>query len=176
MTLSWKQIILRCSKSSIYINAIKMFQERERERERASSRKKLKLNSVRAASTFLEYYVVRCWKNHKTCGTLLVVGKGDTHAHLSVAHQSSVHHFLIQVSLKMGGRGGAVCWGTALQTGGSRVRFPIVSGFFIDIILSVALWHWGQLSRLSRNLGASTSWNSKGLSRPVMGLLFTYGN
>jgi hypothetical protein len=27
--------------------------------------------------------------------------------------------------------------------------------------------------RLSRNLGASTSWNPKGLSRPVMGLLFT---
>jgi hypothetical protein len=26
--------------------------------------------------------------------------------------------------------------------------------------------------RLSRNLGASSSWNAKGLSRPVMGLLF----
>jgi hypothetical protein len=26
--------------------------------------------------------------------------------------------------------------------------------------------------RLSRNLGASTSWNPKGLSRPVMGLLY----
>jgi hypothetical protein len=25
---------------------------------------------------------------------------------------------------------------------------------------------------LSRNLGASTSWNPKGLSRPVMGLLY----
>ena len=34
MTLSWKQIVLRCSKSSIYINAIKMCHERERERER----------------------------------------------------------------------------------------------------------------------------------------------
>src|SRR5215468_8297706 len=28
--------------------------------------------------------------------------------------------------------------------------------------------------RLSRNLGASTSWNPKGLSRPVMGLLYLY--
>jgi hypothetical protein len=28
------------------------------------------------------------------------------------------------------------------------------------------------MCRLSRNLGASTSWNPKGLSRPVMGLLF----
>jgi hypothetical protein len=27
------------------------------------------------------------------------------------------------------------------------------------------------MCRLSRNLGASTSWNPKGLSRPVMGLL-----
>ena len=32
------------------------------------------------------------------------------------------------------------------------------------------------MCRLSQNLGASTSWNSQGLSRPVMGLLygFTY--
>jgi hypothetical protein len=28
------------------------------------------------------------------------------------------------------------------------------------------------MCRLSRNLGASTSWNPKGLSRPVMGLFF----
>jgi hypothetical protein len=28
------------------------------------------------------------------------------------------------------------------------------------------------MCRLSRNLGASSSWNPKGLSRPVMGLLF----
>jgi hypothetical protein len=35
-----------------------------------------------------------------------------------------------------GTRGGAVCWGTALQTGRSRDRFPMVSlEFFIDIIL-----------------------------------------
>jgi hypothetical protein len=30
------------------------------------------------------------------------------------------------------------------------------------------------MCRLSWNLGASTSWNSQGLSRPVMGLLFLY--
>ena len=35
--------------------------------------------------------------------------------------------------------GGAVGWGTALQTGRSRVRFPIVSlEIFIDIILAAA--------------------------------------
>jgi hypothetical protein len=30
------------------------------------------------------------------------------------------------------------------------------------------------MCRLSRNLGASTSWNPKGLSRPVMELLYLY--
>ena len=30
------------------------------------------------------------------------------------------------------------------------------------------------MCRLSGNLGASTSWNPQGLSRPVMGLLYLY--
>jgi hypothetical protein len=46
-----------------------------------------------------------------------------------------------------GARGGTVSWGTALQTGRWRFRFPMVSlEFFIDVIFSVALWPWGRLS------------------------------
>ena len=98
-------------------------------------------------------------------------------------------------------RGGAVGWGSALQVGRSRVRFPIVSlEFFIDIIFlaTMALGltqplteintrniSWGQrrpvcradklktfMCRLSWNLRASDSWKPQGLSRPVMGLLY----
>jgi len=42
---------------------------------------------------------------------------------------------------------GANVWGTALQAGRLRVRFPTVSlELFIDIILQSALWSWGRFS------------------------------
>jgi hypothetical protein len=42
---------------------------------------------------------------------------------------------------------GAVGWGTELQVGRSRVRFPVESlEFFIDMILPAALCPWSRLS------------------------------
>jgi hypothetical protein len=102
-----------------------------------------------------------------------------------------------------GARGGAVGWDTALQAGRSLIRSPVgFGGFFIDLILgrTMALgstqsltetntrgisWGWWRpvrradnlatfMCRLSRILRASTSWNPKGLSRPVMGVLYLY--
>jgi hypothetical protein len=98
---------------------------------------------------------------------------------------------------------GAVAWGTALQAGRSRVRFPMVSlGFFIDIILIRSHYGLGVDSASNRNeyqeyffggkggrcVGVTTLppscadcleiWEPqppgtlKGLSRPVMGLLY----
>jgi hypothetical protein len=98
-------------------------------------------------------------------------------------------------------RSSAVGWGTVLQAGRSQVQFPMVSlEFFTDITLPAILWPWGWLSLKQKcvpwilpggqrhpvhradlttfmcwlpwNLGASTSWNPQGLSRPVMGLLY----
>ena len=55
-----------------------------------------------------------------------------------------LHSYIIACGVSVGAFG----WDTALHAGRTRVRFPILSlGFFIDLILLVALWHWSRLSR-----------------------------
>jgi len=62
-----------------------------------------------------------------------------------------------------GSRGGAVGWGTALQTGRLRVRLLMVSlEFFIDIILPDSLWPWGSTQPLTEMSTRKLSWGGKG--------------
>jgi len=113
----------------------------------------------------------------------------------SISRDAEVLLFAMASGGGGGARGGALGWGTALQAGKSRVRFPMVS---------LEQWSWARLylltemstrniscgakatdnsvdnfstfmSRLSGNVVASTSWNPHGLSyalpiasRPVL--------
>ena len=62
-------------------------------------------------------------------------------------HRTNAPNLIKITIILLGARGGAVGWGTALQTGRSRVRFPMVSlEFFIDIVLPAAFWPWGRLN------------------------------
>jgi hypothetical protein len=51
------------------------------------------------------------------------------------------------------------------------LRFYYVHGILLTVCMSAG-YLATFMCRLSRNLGASTFWNPKGLSRPVMGLLY----
>ena len=106
----------------------------------------------------------------------------------------NIQKILQRIKINEGLRGGAVGWGTALQAGRSRVRFPMVSLEFFywhnhsSRTMALGLTHplteiYIYIRRpvrrsnnlitfmcpLSWNVGASASWNPQGLSRPVMG-------
>jgi hypothetical protein len=66
---------------------------------------------------------------------------------------------LLSFTHKSGACGGTVGWGTALQAGRLRCRFPMVSEFLIDIILPAVLWLWSRLRLLTE---MSTFLGSKG--------------
>jgi hypothetical protein len=54
---------------------------------------------------------------------------------------------ILQPWVLLAARGGAVGWGTALQFGRSRVRFPLMSlKSFINIFFLAAIWPWSWLS------------------------------
>jgi hypothetical protein len=103
MMLSWKQITLRCSKSSIYINAIKMCHERARERERERA---WMLETVFKLETEIELctgWIGVCrtvmLSDVEIIARLLVVSEEEIHSYVCAAHLSSVHSSVIQMSL-----------------------------------------------------------------------------
>ena len=88
------------------------------------------------------------WRCTEDCGTLEALRLFSRKRDLKVVQiRGGTKKFpellkkLFKVFVQFGARG------TTLQTGRSRVRFPMVSlEFFSDIILPVALWPWGRPS------------------------------
>ena len=87
-------------------------------------------NDIRDHMLIRHFAIVRYWMTYER----IAIKKNSTYSYERATVQCVVN-------------GGAVGWGTALQTGRSGVRFPMVSlEFFIDIILPAALWPFVWLS------------------------------
>jgi hypothetical protein len=74
------------------------------------------------------------------------LSENDVAIPIIVCPGSRMHHVYCGMSVSTC-KGGGGRYGTTLQTGKSRVRFPMVSlEFFSYINFPVALWPWGRLS------------------------------
>jgi hypothetical protein len=76
--------------------------------------------------------------------TISIINHNYTHDGSQLPYLCNIISFLLFIYWGTRWRN---CWGTVLQTGRSRVRFPMLSlEFFINIFLLVALWPWGRHS------------------------------
>jgi hypothetical protein len=70
----------------------------------------------------------------------------ELHLHTLGLQGNSTEFIKHRDSFILGARSSVVGWGTILQAGRSRVRFPISLDFSIDVIRPASLWPWGRLS------------------------------